>query len=161
VKVKAMHNGQTLAFHLHWQVPRRDLQSGGPDSFPDAAAIALNTGGEQSFHTMGKPGNPLNLWHWQANSMNNGRHLTSTGIGTTESDANNYVKACGLLSHSGWQIVIAHDLAVSGQDESDALKVGDEITFAVAIWDGNSEERGGLKAFSPDPLTLSISDKRG
>jgi|TARA_B100002003_G_C14117725_1_gene537573 DMSO reductase family type II enzyme heme b subunit len=156
VRLKAMHNGETLAFHLQWAVPSKVSQTRKPGSFPDAAAIAFGTDGGSSFHTMGASGSPLNIWHWRADAINNGRQVTAAGIGTTEAYADRDVKASARQAGNGWQVVIARNFESRNHD----LKMGDRIKCAVAIWDGNSEERGGLKAYSPSPLTINISDEQ-
>lgn len=165
VQVKAMHNGQALAFHLSWQAPANKAGSATASTnsgeFPDGAAIALNTGGSLSFHTMGAIDSPLNIWHWRADRSSQGRHVAAVGVGTTEPYGGDLVKASSHKVQNGWQVVIARSLKTVADDGTVQLNVGDEVTFAVAIWDGGSQERGGLKAFSPVPVNIKLSDRQG
>lgn len=158
VGVKAIHNGQTLAFHLRWRVSPDGSRSGKADEFPDAAAIALDASNSPSFHSMGASGHPLNIWHWRADVLNFGHQVTATGIGTTDRIGETEVKTSALQSPEGWQVVIARNLKTVDHAGLAQLNIGDEVRFAVAVWDGSSEERGGLKAFSPQPLSINISD---
>jgi len=108
---------------------------------------------------MGSPGCPLTIWHWQAGSEQAGREVGAEGVGTTEEFTNGTVKASGVFSTDSWQVVIARHLNKAGDKTKDPFRMGEEINFAVAIWDGSSNERAGLKAVSARPVRINISDK--
>jgi mono/diheme cytochrome c family protein len=66
VAVRALHDGQRLAFLLQW---RDDIFDGAPirvEDFQDAAALQFSLTGRFPFLGMGDPDNPVNVWQWKA-----------------------------------------------------------------------------------------------
>jgi hypothetical protein len=66
ISVKAIHNGQWIAFWLAWNDATRDVNATKPDQFRDAAAIQLPLNPQGTAICMGVPGQLVNLWHWKA-----------------------------------------------------------------------------------------------
>ncbi|MBI4504205.1 MAG: hypothetical protein HY691_01610 [Chloroflexi bacterium] len=66
VSVRALHDGQRIAFLMAWSDPTRDARAVKPDEFRDAAAIMLPVGDAPPNICMGSPGQTTNLWHWKA-----------------------------------------------------------------------------------------------
>ncbi|MGC8794138.1 MAG: ethylbenzene dehydrogenase-related protein [Bryobacteraceae bacterium] len=67
VRVRALTDGNELAFRLEWQDPSRD-DVAAPGRFPDACAVqlpALNSP-EPPNPQMGEPGRPVQLTYWRA-----------------------------------------------------------------------------------------------
>ena len=66
VRVKAVHDGQRLAFRLEWNDTTRDVGGVNLTTFPDGAALELATGANPPLFAMGAPGEMVNIWHWKA-----------------------------------------------------------------------------------------------
>ena len=66
VRVKAAHDGKRLAFRLEWDDSSRDVEGIRQQSFPDAAAVQLTASPDPPLFAMGRPGEPVNIWHWKA-----------------------------------------------------------------------------------------------
>jgi mono/diheme cytochrome c family protein len=66
VRLRAAHDGETLAVHLAWQDPTREEDFLAQDSFCDAAALQLSRDATPPLFTMGDKGRPVNIWQWKA-----------------------------------------------------------------------------------------------
>jgi mono/diheme cytochrome c family protein len=66
VEVRALHDGERIAFHLSWEDPAPDQELGGHETFTDAAALQISAEADPPIFTMGAPGEPVNLWNWKA-----------------------------------------------------------------------------------------------
>lgn len=65
-RIRAVHDGQTIAFLVEWADPTRDALSIGPNQFRDAAALQFGVGNALPALCMGTPVGLANLWHWKA-----------------------------------------------------------------------------------------------
>ncbi len=74
VKVRAVHDGQTLAFRFAWTDASTD-DNVGVDQFRDAIAIGFPVRGSASLPSpfMGDADNPINIWQWTADFDANAR----------------------------------------------------------------------------------------
>lgn len=66
VAVRALHDADTLAILLEWQDASRDVLTGHPDQFRDAAAVMMPVQDVVPNICMGAAGQITNLWHWKA-----------------------------------------------------------------------------------------------
>ncbi|MFQ6030961.1 MAG: ethylbenzene dehydrogenase-related protein, partial [Dehalococcoidia bacterium] len=66
VRVKAVHDGERLAFRLQWNDTTRDVEGIRQQSFPDGAAVQLTASPSPPLFAMGAVGGPVNIWHWKA-----------------------------------------------------------------------------------------------
>ena len=107
--------------------------------------------------TMGAPGTPVNAWYWRADEDGRGRHVVAEGLGTTRTVDLELVRGRGIWKEGRWQIVIARALQVSTQEPVAQLTPGETTGFGVAIWEGASSERAGLKSFSGDWRELRLA----
>jgi mono/diheme cytochrome c family protein len=64
--VKAVHNGQEIAFLLIWPDATYDHTAIRPQDFRDAAAVQLHPGTDPPFFGMGQLGTPISLWMWKS-----------------------------------------------------------------------------------------------
>ncbi len=159
VKVDAIHNGETLAFRLEWEDPTNDSEPSDNDDFPDAAAIALPAAPGAPLILMGSKGSPINAWHWRADERNAARHVTAEGLGSSQALDTTLVKARGEWKDGRWRVVIARSMQVADVAGAAQLEPGQETGFGVAIWEGSSRERAGIKAFSGDWKPLIIEGR--
>jgi DMSO reductase family type II enzyme heme b subunit len=156
VIVKALHNGEVLAFRLEWEDATENTDLVDNDSFPDAAAIALPAHEDAPLILMGAPGKPVNAWYWRADVPERARQVAAEGLGTSRTLDQSVVSARGHWKEGRWRVVIARPLRTADVVGAAQLAVGQETGFGVAIWEGSNMERGGIKAFSGNwvPLTL-------
>ncbi|MFQ5737723.1 MAG: ethylbenzene dehydrogenase-related protein [Acidobacteriota bacterium] len=66
VRVKAVHDGQRLAFRLEWDDTTRDAEGIRQQKFPDGAAVQLTPSASPPLFAMGAAGEVVNIWHWKA-----------------------------------------------------------------------------------------------
>lgn len=149
ITVAALHTGRELAFRLEWADPTENRDLTDTTSFPDAAAVLLPSTPGSLVMTMGAPTAPVNAWYWRADA-DRGRHVIAEGIGTSRTLDVELVRGRGVWKEGRWQVVIARALRIDTKELVAQLDVGATARFAVAVWDGASGERGGIKAFSGD-----------
>ncbi len=66
VWVKAVHDGEQLAFLLEWNDGTHDAGGIRQQEFPDGAALQWTASQSPPLFAMGAAGNPVNIWHWKA-----------------------------------------------------------------------------------------------
>jgi mono/diheme cytochrome c family protein len=66
VLVKAVHDGESVAFCLEWNDDTQDLGAVHLTSFPDGAAVQLTASDSPPLFAMGATAEPVNIWHWKA-----------------------------------------------------------------------------------------------
>ncbi len=66
VFLRAVHDGQRIAFHLSWSDPSPDRELLGTETFSDLAALQLTAESDAPLFTMGEAGKPVNIWTWKA-----------------------------------------------------------------------------------------------
>ncbi len=159
VDVQALHNGEALAFRLEWATPQANTDHGDNSVFPDGAAIAFPLTEAATVLTMGSPGNAINAWYWRANANGAGRQVTAEGIGSSETLDLDHVRGQGEFKDGKWTVTIVRALKAESAKPVAELAAGQTAKFAVAVWDGGSGERGGIKSFSgPMWLDLNIAE---
>jgi DMSO reductase family type II enzyme heme b subunit len=157
VEVRALHNGEVLAFHLSWSDANHDVDHGDNSRWPDAAAIALPLHESAPLMTMGAPGAPLTAWYWRADAGAAGFQVVAQGPGSTQIVDKQQVKTAAKWQNGKWQIVIARSLKGADSPNIIQLAAGQATRFGVAIWEGSHQERGGLKSFSGDWQALELA----
>ncbi|OHB70163.1 MAG: hypothetical protein A2W23_01310 [Planctomycetes bacterium RBG_16_43_13] len=65
VKVKTIHNGDTIAFLLEWEDLKVNANMLRPQDYPDAAAIMFALTTPSGHFTMGTKEGPTNIWQWR------------------------------------------------------------------------------------------------
>ena len=158
VDVKALHNGEVLAFQLSWADPNHNTNHGDNSVWPDAAAIALPLHQDAPLMTMGAQGLPLAIWYWRADDKDLGYQVVAQGPGTSQI-VDKTVRTSATWKDGRWQIVIARTFKSADSPNIIQLEPGQASRFGVAIWEGGRQERGGLKAFSGDWQALEIAAK--
>ncbi len=156
VKVAVLNNGADIFFRLEWDDPEKNDHISGTE-FPDGAAILFPTAGDAPILTMGDQHHPVNAWHWRADLGAQGRNNIARGLGTTVLSDKSHITCSAAWDKGVWRVVISRPLAVPDQpDDSVQLKSGQQLKFAVAVWEGQNGERAGIKGFSQTwwPLTI-------
>jgi DMSO reductase family type II enzyme heme b subunit len=156
VSLKALHNGDLLAFRLQWAEADPSRDNGNNTRFPDGAAIAFPLAGEPPLVTMGAPGQPINIWFWRADEEQ-GRQLVAEGLGSSETVDNNRVLTSHFWQGGQYSVVIARAMANDGDIPSVQFKTGENSRFGLAIWSGSKGERAGIKSFAPAWFDLTLA----
>jgi DMSO reductase family type II enzyme heme b subunit len=157
VEVAAAHNGEVLAFRLEWEDATENGELSDTGSFPDAAAVLLPTVPAAGVITMGAPGAAVNAWYWRADEREGGRNVVAEGLGSSRTLEDQLVRGRGVWQDGRWQVVLARSLRVESAEPLVQLEPGASIGFGVAVWEGGSGERAGIKAFSgPQWLELRL-----
>lgn len=148
VQVAALHDGERLAFRLEWSDPTENRGDGDNADFPDGVALLFPTVQGAPIVTMGAPGNPVNAWYWRADDETGVRHVVAEGIGTSRTVSVDADLARGAWKEGRWQVVISRTLRVETADPVAQLQAGETTGIGVAVWDGGSGERAGIKSIS-------------
>jgi DMSO reductase family type II enzyme heme b subunit len=141
VKVRAMHDGQTVAIQLEYADPTED-----PD---DAAALEFMVGDTKAHFAHGQPmgqmeGGPVNIWYWK-NKAGQVLDMNAKGFGTLKAQEQQDVKGKGLYENGTWKVVFTRALSTGDAEHDTQVKPGEFINIAFAIWDGKMLESGELK----------------
>jgi DMSO reductase family type II enzyme heme b subunit len=155
VAVASVCDGRHLAFRLEWSDPTENRDSPDTTLFSDGAAVLLPSSPDASVMTMGAPGAAVNAWYWRAIG-DQGRHVVAEGLGTSRTLDTELVRARGVWKEGRWQVVIARALRVDTREPVAQIDPAATTGFAVAVWDGASGERAGIKAFSGDWRELAF-----
>ena len=158
VEVKALHNGEVLAFQLSWADPNHNTNHGDNSVWPDAAAVALPLHQDAPLMTMGAQGMPMAAWYWRADEKDLGFQVVAQGPGTSQI-VDKTVRTSGSWKDGRWTVVIARTFKSAESPNIIQLEPGKDSRFGVAIWEGGRQERGGLKAYSGDWQALEIAAK--
>ena len=101
-------------------------------------------------------GQAVNAWYWRADQTS-ARNVVAEGLGTSRSVDDDRVRARGVWKEGRWRVVIAGALRVESPEPLAQLRPGESSGFGVAVWDGGSGERAGIKSFSgPQWIDLDI-----
>lgn len=140
VTVRALHDGNQVAFLLEYTDPTQD-----PD---DAAAIEFMVGDKKAHFAHGQPmmqveGGPVNIWFWK-NKEGKAVDMIAKGFGTLKPQSHQDVSAKGEYSDGKWKIVFSRPLVTEHPDEDMQVTPGQFIDVAFAVWDGRKDATGQL-----------------
>ena len=150
VSVRALHDGNQVAFLLEYRDPTEDQD--------DAAAFEFMVGDKKAHFAHGQPmlqveGGPVNIWFWK-HKEGKAVDMTAKGFGTLKPQTHQDVKAKGAYSNGSWKIVFSRTLSTDHPDEDVQITPGEFISIAFAVWDGRKDavgelvEKGSQKAVS-------------
>ena len=161
VSVRAAHNGERLYFRLSWANDTKNDSIRDTDQFTDAAAVLFPVNGNAVLQNMGTPQEPVNAWYWRSD-LEQPFSVTAQGIGTTKRTQDPELGAQGAYGDGAWNMVIrrrlvhAADASLSHSQGYVNLVAGASGLVGFAVWQGANQERGGLKAITPDWQPLEI-----
>jgi complex iron-sulfur molybdoenzyme family reductase subunit gamma len=156
LKVQTAHNSRDILFRLEWPDESKDTDFGDGSVFPDAASVLFPLKGDAPLETMGSPRSPINAWYWRANfPPDEARNRACQGYGSEEDTSERQVQARARWEDGRWYVVFARPLAANGKAN---VKLGSAQPgkVAFAVWEGSSQERGGLHSCSRQWLDLVI-----
>jgi DMSO reductase family type II enzyme heme b subunit len=161
VSVRAAHNGERLYFRLSWADDTKNDFIRDTDQFADAAAVLFPVNGAAPLQSMGTSEAAVNAWYWRSD-LEEPFSVTAQGIGTTKRTQDPELAAKGAYGDGAWSMVIrrrlahAADASFSHSQGRVNLMAGASELVGFAVWQGVNQERGGLKAITPDWLALEI-----
>jgi DMSO reductase family type II enzyme heme b subunit len=146
VDVRALHDGQRVYFRLEW-ADASPNERHEEEAFPDAAALLFPVNGGATLETMGSPEHPVNAWFWRPDIEASPENLIAKGIGTVERVEPDGLESKSARSEETWKVVLARP--IDGRANTGVkLEPGRKTLLAVAVWEGSSQERAGIKAYS-------------
>jgi DMSO reductase family type II enzyme heme b subunit len=157
VRVRSAHNGGTIAFHLGWEDSSRDVKTLDTNVFPDGAGILFPLKGDAPISTMGDETHPVNAWYWRADRPGQAHNNVAGGLGTTRVTEQKSIAVSAEWGQGRWQVVFSRGLQVPAPEgEAIQFGAGTAVKVAFAVWEGANGERAGIKAFSPEWLSLTL-----
>ncbi|MHB0975312.1 MAG: ethylbenzene dehydrogenase-related protein [Thiobacillus sp.] len=133
-----------LYVKLRWNDKTANTAVTDTDRFLDRVAVQFPLNGEAStLPFMGDGKHAVNIWHWRADGRT--ENLFAKGFGTVTPVFSHVLTSAAARHGDAWEVVLARPLAAK-QEEGVMLKGRKTIPIAFAVWDGNNQERDGLKA---------------
>jgi len=148
VEVRALTNGAQLFFRLSWNDSTQNTDSDEANRFADGAAILFPFLDDAPIVTMGNEQQPVNQWHWRAD-FPTPLNVTTAGLGTTYRTPESFVEAQAQWANERWAVVLARALETSDPANHVPFSTDRPIKAAFCVWDGESQERAGLKGYTP------------
>ncbi len=171
VEVRCLRTASEIFFRLRWadQSKSEDLETSG--QFVDGVALEFPLApGSMPAPMMGEKGKPVNVWRWSAAMAKPDHHakaysdyyrpdaihntikypakpedLVAEGWGTIGRRGAQPVDGAGDWKDGTWTVVLRRKLVSPGGAAFPASSV---VPFALAVWEGGSQERGPAKSFS-------------
>lgn len=141
---QAVHAGGQLYVRLAWSDRTANTAIDDTNKFADGAAVQFPVNGlATTLPFMGDVEHPVNVWHWRADGRT--QNLVAKGFGTATLVPYPGLKGTAVRTDGGWAVVLARPLRVKA-DEGASLTGRGTMPIAFAAWDGENQERDGLKA---------------
>lgn len=141
---QAVRAGDRLFVKLAWSDRTANTAVKDTGQFVDGAAVQFPINGKAStIPFMGDAENPVNVWHWRADGRT--ESLVAHGFGSATRLPFNGLKSAAVRTGNGWAMVLTRSLRVK-PDEGASLQGKGIVPVAFAVWDGENQERDGLKA---------------
>lgn len=157
LRVRALHNGLRIFFHLEWDDPNPDYRITEDTLFADGAGILFPLLGDADIANMGSVDQTVNAWYWRADFDDQPKNVTGGGIGSSQWLGNGSLSARSRWSDGVWRLVIGRPFAVpESADEAVPLEPGKKVKVGFSVWEGSVGERAGFKAFSEEWRELEI-----
>ncbi|MBI2195383.1 MAG: c-type cytochrome [Planctomycetes bacterium] len=170
ITVRALYNGDQVAFHLAWDDRTRSLgklaegqkmPEGISQVYPDAVHVQfparLPDGPEKPHFFLGEPGKPVNLWHyqadWEGESSRRSPVEEQTSSGSRRLPASHpaesqQVNGRGVFSNGQWQVVMVRSLVTEDVQKDIQFVRGRLIPVSFAVWEGDSGDHGNQASIS-------------
>jgi DMSO reductase family type II enzyme heme b subunit len=155
MQVSTVHNGKEIFFRLQWSDESNNGKIADINQFADAAAVLFPIVEDAPLFGMGTKGKPVNAWLWRAD-WERPKNVAAQGMGTTQRREDPALAATALHARGRWDVVVSRALNGKSPEGTISLKPGTTWKVAFAVWQGENQERAGVKAFSPDWQDLQI-----
>ena len=152
VFLRAATDGKKLYLRLRWPDASENTATTGTD-FADAAAVqfALGDAASTSF-MMGAANGPVNIWYWKAGQPQ-AQNLAAGGFGsTTRLEPAGLVSSSTFRGNGEWVVVFSRNLDETGEHLVALGKA--PANLALALWQGDQQQRDGMKHVSMGWVTL-------
>lgn len=146
VQLEASHDGTAWRMVLRWACPApiKDI-SRETDKFFDACALLVPTVPDAPWMTMGAPGMAVEGVLWRPDKEAPSK-VHAEGLGTMQRSAvPGDWKARGEWSEGYWQVTF---------ELPDWPALAQHRQLAFAVWQGATQDRGGLKSVSPGWISV-------
>lgn len=141
---QAVRAGGQLYVKLTWADRTANTAIDDTNKFADGAAVQFPVNGKAAtMPFMGDANSAVNVWHWRADGRT--QNLLAKGFGTSTLVPFEGLRSAAVRTDSGWAVVLVRPLRVSA-DEGASLQGRKSVPIAFAAWDGENQERDGLKA---------------
>ncbi len=141
---QAVRAGNRLFVKLAWSDRTANTAINDTAAFADGAAVQFPINGKASTTPfMGDARNPVDVWHWRADGRT--ESLVAHGFGSATRLPYEGLKSAAVRTDSGWAVVLSRPLKVK-RGEGASLQGKGSMPVAFAAWDGDNQERDGLKA---------------
>jgi dimethylsulfide dehydrogenase subunit gamma len=153
VHMRAATDGERYYLRLRW-MDDSESQVTSRNEFADGIAVqfALQAGTDTSF-MMGGPGAPVNIWYWKA-GQDQPQNLAAGGFGsTTQLPTGNLQASRHYRENEGWTVVLSRLIATSEELQVDLS--GKSIMLSLAVWQGDTRQRDGLKHVTMGWVTVN------
>lgn len=144
LSAQAVRAGERLYVRLAWSDRTANDVIDDINKFADGAAVQFPLNGQPATTPfMGDGDNAVNVWHWRADGRT--QNLLAKGFGTSTVVPSQALKSAAMRTRDGWAVVLSRPLKVTAE-EGASLPGRGTVPIAFAAWDGNNQERDGLKA---------------
>lgn len=144
VAVQAVRMRDRLFVKLAWRDHKANTAIDGTHQFADGAAVQFPLNGKASTSSfIGDGQNPVNVWHWRADGRV--ENLLAKGFGTATRIPSGGLTGRAVRTDGGWELVLSRSLRAKA-GEGASLRGRGSTPIAFAAWDGDNQERDGLKA---------------
>jgi len=163
VIVRALHNDQSLALLVEWDDPFQDTEAIGEEGnisadtyvdldqflgaagpFPDALTVQfpqkLSQGPQKPYFFWGQPGQPVNLWKWQADETMSEFNAAGFKEGLKPQTASD-VTTSATWADGRYRVLFTRALN-TGDPNDVPIAPGDFVPIAFQAWEGSSGEAG-------------------
>ncbi len=173
--VQAVHDGEEIALHIHWDDPSLDpalkafaavAESPPPPlpddtmrrtdepsepvvpEYPDAIAVQFPVNLDtprKPYFLNGDADHPVNLWRWTT-ATNEAEEMNANGLENWRAQKDSAVRAKGNFRFGKYSLILKR--ALTGDDEDIQFQIGRPIPIAFNVWDGYHGETGNKKSIS-------------
>lgn len=144
LNVQAVRSAERLYVRIAWSDSTANTVISDSNKFADGAAVQFPVNGKSDTTPfMGDVNNPVNVWHWRADGRT--QNLIAYGFGSAKLVPFDGLKTASVRTDSGWAVVLTRPLRVKPNEGAKLPNKG-AMPIAFAAWDGQNEERDGLKA---------------
>ncbi|KAB0581245.1 chlorate reductase subunit gamma [Ideonella dechloratans] len=141
---QAVRASGRLFVKLAWSDRTANTVMKDTDQFLDGAAVEFPVNGKvATLPFMGDPVNVVNVWHWRADGRT--LNLLAKGFGTSTPVPTEDLRSASVRTGDGWEVVLSRPLRVKAEEGAN-LQGRRTMPIGFAAWDGENQERDGLKA---------------
>lgn len=157
-------DGERLYVKLRWRDATRDHETGMARSRDGAAVQFAMRPGEQTSHMMGAPNRPVNIWYWRpdgdrAENLGAGGFGSATILPDQPVSARSHYGTARVAQDNQWTVVLSRPLAAGGEHDA-RFEPGMVHALAFAVWQGDLDQRDGLKRTTPGWINVDFSPLR-